>query len=213
MAAREVGGDFYAYHDFGDGRVSLTVGDVSGKGLPAALLMSTSLTMFSTTIANTTTPAELLTYLDMGLAPYTRSTNQNCALCVIQFKNAHQTLTVANAGGVIPLVRHTNGAVEWLEAGGLPLGVGMGARFGYQQCDYSLQRGDVVVLVSDGIIEAHNPTGDLFGFDRMQAAVAGFILTTSAYAMLNQLRNVVNEFVDGAEQHDDMTILVVRLTR
>jgi serine phosphatase RsbU (regulator of sigma subunit) len=225
--AREVGGDFYAYHAFssfqasllegasGGERFAIAVGDVSGKGMPAALLMAASLTALQSIIAHAFSPSDLLTELDLALKPYTKTTLQNCALCYAEItlstpKQPQGWLRVANAGCVTPLIGRATGAVEWVEVGGLPLGVGLGTRSGYAEATFKLNRGDLVIFTSDGVIEAFNSGGQLFSFERLEQAVAAGP-KTSASAMLAHLRTVVTDFTGNIEPHDDLTIVVVQV--
>ncbi|MBN1991696.1 MAG: SpoIIE family protein phosphatase [Anaerolineae bacterium] len=222
--AQEVGGDFYAYHALDDkplaggktaGGFALVVGDISGKGMPAALLMAVSLASVQTVINQSFSPGELLAHLDRVLAHYTQTTRQNCALCYVEFKPAGngqpgRILHAANAGGVLPIIRRGNGAVEWVEVGGLPLGVGLGAESGYQEVTLPLAPGDLVILTSDGVIEAMNQTGEIFGFERLEQAVAAGP-ALSAETMLGHLKRQVTAFVGPTEPHDDLTLVVVRV--
>lgn len=209
QAANEVGGDFYVYHEYPDQRVLLGVGDVSGKGLPAALIMSTCVTIFSTAALHADSPRALLGYFDLALAPYTRSTRQNCGMAVIEVQ--HRRVLFANAGGITPLLRRANGEIHWIEVGGLPLGFGHGAIKGYQEHEYMAQPGDTLILCSDGVLEAHNPDSTLFGFERMAAALATCPYSSST-AILNAIRNDLSSFTGDAQQHDDITLIVIRVT-
>ena len=104
VPAREVGGDLYVYHAFAEtpGRYALAVGDVSGKGMPAALLMAVSVASFGSLVSRGLEPGALLDAIDGTLADYTRTTRQNCALvCLdLRYEEAATTLRVANAGGI-----------------------------------------------------------------------------------------------------------------
>lgn len=207
QAAREVGGDFYSYYHFGS-RVALAVGDVSGKGVSAALLMATSISLLNEYAIQHEQPDALLINLDQRLLPYTQPRGQNCALCYVELANG--TLSIVNAAGIPPYVLRVNGSVEWPEVGGFALGHGLGAQTGYQQETIMVERGDLIVMVSDGMVEAKNRHGELFGFGRVESALqAG--PTTSAQAMVTFLHNAVEAFADVAEPHDDMTIIVMRV--
>ncbi len=223
--AREVGGDFYTYHALAgnllvDGRpiaggFALTVGDVSGKGMPAALLMAVSLSSLQAVIDHSFRPSQLLAHLDQVITLYTQSTRQNCALCYAEFipsigQDKGGKLHVANAGCVSPIIRRVGAAVEWVDVGGIPLGAGLGAEFGYQEVSLNLSKGDLVILTSDGLVEANNAAGELFSFERLEQAVANGP-TTGAGAMLEHLRREVAAFVGQTEPHDDMTIVVVQV--
>jgi PAS domain S-box-containing protein len=222
VPAREVGGDFYAYHAFEDEaagrRFAIAVGDVSGKGMPAALLMAASLSALQSVISHAADPGILLDELDLALQPYTKTTLQNCALCYAEItppvclaeKNEQGVLRVANAGCITPLICRTDGTVEWADVGGLPLGVGIGARSGYAEVSFSLNFGDLIIFTSDGVVEATNVAGELFGFDRLERAVARGP-KISAAAMLAYLQVEVNAFTGDIEPHDDLTIVVVQV--
>lgn len=213
--AHDMGGDLYAYHAFDRNHIALTVGDVSGKGMPAALLMAVSLASLRAAILNNLAPGELLVYLDHVIGLYTRATWQNCAMCYVEIVLDHTpataaTLRAANAGCIPPIIRRDSGAVEWLDIGGVPLGVGLGAESGYTEAGVSLSRGDMVILTSDGVVEAQNGSRELFGFDRLERAIAGGP-TTNAGAMLTHLQQHVARFTGHTETHDDITIVVVQV--
>jgi serine phosphatase RsbU (regulator of sigma subunit)/CheY-like chemotaxis protein len=224
--AREVGGDFYAYHRFeasecrqpGDEHLlpkyAVAVGDVSGKGMPAALLMAASLTLFQAMIDPQDEPARLLARLDQALLPYTQTTRMNCALCYVEIiptaDGQPSRLCVANAGCVAPLLKPANGTVCWVEAGGMPLGVNFSKNFGYQEVALNLSPGDLLLLSSDGVIEAVNTDGEMFGFERLEQAVKNGP-ATSAEAMLNHLKGEVAAFMGRTEPRDDITMVVVQV--
>ncbi len=206
--AREVGGDFYSYYQFNDSRVALAVGDVSGKGASAALLMATSLSLFNTHVEQTQSPSAFMANLDRNMLPYTQPQRQNCALTYLELD--HHTLQIVNAGGIPPFIRRRSGQVEWPEAWGFALGQGLGAQTGYQLIQVAVEVGDLIVLVSDGVVEAKNRRGQLWGFDRLQQAIVAGPSRT-AQAMIEHLCTCVQAFVGTTEPHDDMTIVVVRV--
>ena len=212
MPAREMGGDLYAYHAFDGNRFAVTVGDVSGKGMPAALLMAVSVASFRAVVGQGLTPSDLLAHLDQTIAPYTATTGQNCALVYVEIRleAGRHRLCVANAGCMAPLVRRTDHSVLWSEAYGTPLGTRLSSEFGYQEFKLSLSPGDLVILTSDGVVEAINSRHEMFGFERLEQAVATGP-TASAAAMLDHLRSQVDAFIDGAEPNDDLTIVVVQV--
>jgi PAS domain S-box-containing protein len=212
--AREMGGDLYAYHAFDDCRFAVAVGDVSGKGMPAALLMAVSLASLQTIVSQGLRPSMLLTHLDQVIAPYTRETNQNCALIYVDIilspPEKGGLLHVANAGCISPMIRRANGTTEWIDAFGIPLGTGLQSHFGYQEFEVPLAAGDLVILTSDGVVEANNAADEMFGFGRLEQAVATGPLT-SASALLDHLKTEVAAFARGAEPHDDITIVIIQV--
>ena len=226
IPAREVGGDFYTYHAFNlDGnsefpsRYAIAVGDVAGKGMPAALLMAVSLASFQSVIGQALAPGKLLAHLDNAIIPYTRTTRRYCTLVYAEITppTTHPIegdkggiLRVANAGCITPIIRRVDGTVEWVEVGGIPLGVGLGAKFGYQEVSLSLSKGDLVILTSDGVVEAMTEPEKMFGFERLEQAVASGP-QTNAEAMLSHLRTTVETFVGDTEPHDDLTMVVVQV--
>ena len=216
--AFEVGGDFYAYHASSQARVLLSkyilaVGDVSGKGVSAALLMATSLSQFDASLSLKLPPTKQLAYLDEVLMPYMKSRRQNCALCYVELvgiNTVRPMLKAVNAGCIPPYLKHADGSVEWAGIGGFALGQGLGAQAGYQEIRHLLSKGDMIILTTDGLIEASNTSPEMFGFERLEQA----ILTgpnSSAEAMLDHLKAEIVAYVGEAEPHDDITIVVVQV--
>jgi serine phosphatase RsbU (regulator of sigma subunit) len=160
-------------------------------------------------------------HLDNILLDYTQATHQNCALVYVELEPVKGTgnvppgeqsynVYVTNAGCITPIVRRANGVVEWVEAFGLPLGVNAKAQFDYQTVTLTLHPGDVIILSSDGLVETTNPEGVIFGFEQLeQVVVEG--PTTTAQAMLTYLQERVSAFSGEADQHDDLTMIVVKV--
>jgi serine phosphatase RsbU (regulator of sigma subunit) len=182
--------------------------------MPAALLMAVSLASFQETIGQGLTPVDLLTHLDETIQPYNQTTLQNCAMLYVEICPPNETHSgvarVVNAGCITPIVRRANGDTEWVDAIGMPLGVGWGASSGYQEVKVSLNKGDMLVLSSDGVIEAKNPADELLGFERFEQAVMSGPHSNAA-DMLAHLQSHVTTFMGDAELHDDLTIVVVRV--
>lgn len=223
--AYEVGGDLYAYdaYDTYDTRhkgagsratesgypYMLAIGDVSGKGMPAALLMAVSLASFYSVVKQGLGPGDVLASMDRALVRYTGTTRQNCALACVQMES-NSTIRAANAGCIAPIIRHSDGTLLSLDVWGMPLGVGLGAQSGYHEVQCAVEVGDILVFTSDGIIEAVNAQNEMFGFERFeQAIVAG--PCTSAEAMVSYIRETVDAFVGDTQQHDDLTLVVVKV--
>ncbi len=216
LPAREVGGDFYDYFVFAEGCLGIAVGDVSGKGIQAALMMSLSVGMLTTEIQIEMAPAQLLTALNMTLRPHTKRNRMNTALGYVILESAigaaltdnRWNIYAANAGLLSPLLRTSEGEVRWIEAAGLPLGMMEGIKYA-ELCE-TLVPEDVLLLCSDGIVEAQNAHEELYGFERFAVCVAR-APRGSAREIQEWILADVREFVGGAEQHDDMTVVVVRV--
>ena len=216
--ALEIGGDFFTYNASTNAKVLLSkyvlaVGDASGKGVSAALLMAAALGCFDASFSKPFGPAERLAHLDKAIMPFTKPRRQSCALCCVEIvgvNTVRPVLRVANAGCIPPYLKHGDGSVEWIHAAGPPLGLGLGARSGYRELSLRLDKGDMIVLTSDGVVEARDGSDELFGFDRLEEAiVAG--PSSSPQAMLDHLELALAGFLDGREPHDDVTVAVLRL--
>ena len=216
--AAEIGGDFYTHRASNKpgvllNKYMLAVGDVSGKGVSAALLMATTLSRFDAIADRPFGPAERLAHLDREIMPFTKPRRQNCALCYVEIVGVNTVrplLRTANAGCIPPFVKRADGSVEWIVTEGPPLGHGLGAKHGYREVVEKVAKDDLVVLTSDGVVEAQDESGELYGFDRLQSAIASGP-AGCAESLLEHLREDVSDFVGGADQQDDMTILVARI--
>jgi sigma-B regulation protein RsbU (phosphoserine phosphatase) len=217
----DVGGDLYAYHHFSDRAddptslfphaYAIGVGDVTGKGIPAALLMAVSQATFQALVSQNLPPKEFMADFDVALMRYIRK-RQNCAFVYAEFNkfDALTLVTLINAGCPAPIIKRRDGSVEMVDIGGMPLGVGLGSQMGYQSVTYTLNAGDIIILASDGLVEATNSAGEMFGFDYLEEVIQA-APTDSAEAMLAYLKQTLMTFVGGAEQHDDITIVVARV--
>src|SRR5215212_9540698 len=167
--AKEVGGDFYDFLQLGDGRVGFVVGDATGKGVPAAIVTTaTAAYLGAVNAASDSSPGEALALANEALyARIPANMFVTCFYAVLDPESA--TLTYANAGHDLPYL-HRNGEAEELRARGMPLGMMPG--MGYEEREVSLSEGNCVLFYSDGLVEAHNPRGEMFGFPRLRALVA-----------------------------------------
>ena len=204
--AREVGGDFYEFYQLGDGRVGFAVGDGTGKGVPAAILMTgTSAYLGGVAAASDSSPGEALALANEAL--YARIPSNmfvTCFYAILDPKSAR--LTYANAGHDLPYL-HRNGEAEELRARGMPLG--LMPVMSYEEREVSLAEGNCVLFYSDGLIEAHNAKSEMFGFPRLRALVAehGAEERSLGTILLEELYTFVGE---GWEQEDDITLLTLR---
>jgi serine phosphatase RsbU (regulator of sigma subunit) len=204
--AREVGGDFYDFHLLSDGRVGLVVGDATGKGVPAALVMSTTCGMLqlAARALSFPSPGEVLGQVNETLlARIPPNMFVTCFYAVLEPESG--TLSYANAGHDVPYLWH-GGAAEELRARGMPLGLMPGMH--YEQKEIVLQKGDSALLYTDGLVEAHDPQREMFGFPRLQALVSEHGEERSLEErLLEELYSFVGE---GWEQEDDITLLTLR---
>jgi predicted ester cyclase len=206
--AREVGGDFYDFHLLSEGRVGLVVGDATGKGVPAALVMSTTCGMLQLAAQelDSSSAGEVLSRVNETLfSRIPANMFVTCFYCILDPESA--TLSYANAGHDLPYVlRGSGGECEELRARGMPLGLMPGMR--YEEKETTLNSGEAALLYSDGLVEAHNPKGEMFGFPRLRALVAEHGVKRSlGDSLLEELYSFVGE---GWKQEDDITLLTLR---
>src|SRR3712207_2135303 len=168
--AREVGGDFYDFHFLSEGRLGVVVGDATGKGVPAALVMSTTCGMLqlAARALGSPSPGEVLAQVNEALlARIPTNMFVTCFYAVLDPRSG--TVSYANAGHNLPCRRH-DGQADELRARGMPLGLMPG--MAYEEKEAMLETGDSVLFYSDGLVEAHDPNGEMFGFPRLQALVS-----------------------------------------
>jgi serine phosphatase RsbU (regulator of sigma subunit) len=203
--AREVGGDFYDFLHLGNGRLGLVVGDVTDKGVPAALVMATTRTLLRAVAQRLDRPGEVLERVNSVLHPdIPPNMFVTCLYAVLD--PASGRLRYANAGHDLPYRRHSGGASE-LRATGMPLGLMPG--MSYEEKEVLLEPGDTVLFYSDGIVEAHSPEREMFGFPRLQDFVGAH---PGGEALVEFLLSELSRFVgEDWEQEDDITL--VTLTR
>ncbi len=205
--AREVGGDFYDFLELEDGRVGIIVGDATGKGVPAALVVSATSSMLRAVaqVLSSFSPGEVLAQVNETLV--TRiplNTFVTCFYCILDPESA--TLSYANAGHDLPYLCRSEGGAEELRARGMPLGLMPG--MSYEEKEIVLGEGDSALFYSDGLVEAHDPRGEMFGFPRLRGLVAGHGEDRSlGDFLLEELYSFVGE---GWEQEDDITLLTLR---
>jgi serine phosphatase RsbU (regulator of sigma subunit) len=207
IPAYDVGGDFYTYLALPEGRAAIAIGDVSGKGIGAALIMALTSSAVESQGRQFEYPAQVLTALNQLLAPRLRANHMNAALLFAVFDPHAHTVRIANAGMIAPVVISPHGN-RFVEVGGLPLGSMVGAI--YQEALVELDPGEGLLLVSDGVVEAHGPSGDLFGFDRLEETVADQKTFGDVRALVELVLARVYDHMATAEQHDDITIVAVR---
>ncbi|NTV64150.1 MAG: SpoIIE family protein phosphatase, partial [Oscillochloris sp.] len=207
LPARETGGDFYDVIAM-DERVGVIVGDVSGKSLPAAMLMAVARSTSRSEARNHDTPWLVLTETNRWLVDDVPP-NAFVALSYAIVDPQARRMTLASGGQLSPLLRRADGLTLFVDPPpALPLG--MLADIRYSQIEIDLCPGDTLLFYTDGIVEAHNHSRALFGFDRLESLVArwGHLPPDDLIALILV---EVNRFAEGAPTHDDMTLVAVRL--
>jgi serine phosphatase RsbU (regulator of sigma subunit) len=204
--AREVGGDFYDFFELEDGRVGVVVGDATGKGVPAALMAEATSNMLRAVAQalGSSSPGEVLSRVNETLlARIPDNMFVTCFYAILEPESG--SLTYANAGHDLPYL-HCNGEAEELRARGMPLGLMLG--MGYEEKQTILEAGESALFYSDGLVEAHDPKGEMFGFPRLRELVGEHGEEGSLEeALLEELYSFVG---DGWEQEDDITLLTLR---
>lgn len=201
--ARTVGGDFYDCFPVGDGRTAFVIGDVTGKGIPAALVMATTCSLVRFVSEQLQTPGAMLARInDRMAADIPEKMFVTCLIAVLEPASGH--LRFANAGHNLPLVRGQHG-VRSLMARGMPLGLLPAME--YEEQEAMIEPGELLMLYSDGIVEARNSQRELFGDKRLAAHLAAW---TPARNLTDTLCEAVTQFTGpGREQEDDITMFVI----
>jgi serine phosphatase RsbU (regulator of sigma subunit)/ketosteroid isomerase-like protein len=206
--AREVGGDFYDFFDLQDGRVGVVVGDATGKGIPAALVAeATSNMLRAVAQAFFASPWEVLARVNETLvARIPPNMFVTCFYAILEEESG--SLSYANAGHTLPCCkRHNEDQADELRARGMPLGLMLGMP--YEEKETTLAPGDVVLLCTDGLVEAHDPQGEMFGTPRLRDVLSersegGNVLSAD---LMEELESFTGE---GWEQEDDITLLTLK---
>jgi serine phosphatase RsbU (regulator of sigma subunit) len=209
LPAEEVGGDFYTYLPMTGGRLGLAIGDVSGKGMASALYMAIATSVVEAQATTSPDSAALVSQVNNLLYRRMHETGMNTAMLYALFDLTRRQLRVCNAGLITPIY-HQNNSFRYLETYGLPLGVVAGEVYEEQRID--LQPGDVLLFVTDGIVEAMNANRELYGFPRLEAVLKSCDMN-NAQSVLDCVFDNVFEFMGDVPPHDDMTMVVVRVGR
>jgi serine phosphatase RsbU (regulator of sigma subunit)/anti-sigma regulatory factor (Ser/Thr protein kinase) len=204
--AREVGGDFYDFLHFEDGRLGIVLGDVTDKGIPAALVMTATRTMLRTASQQDSSPGAVFARVnDLLSDDIPPGMFVTCFYAILDPATGH--LRFANAGQDWPYLRHADGRVAELHVSGMPLGLLPGSR--YEEGEATLSSGDTLLFFSDGLVEAHNAGREMFGLSRLAGVVAAF---ASGPTLIDAALDALAAFTGaGWEQEDDITL--VTLTR
>lgn len=203
ITARDVGGDFYDFCPLADGRILVLVADVSGKGVPAALFMMRAKAIIRSAVYRR--PDSLAAAIEEANSALADANDANMFvtawIALLDLKTG--AVECVNAGHNPPLVKHADGSLEWLRVrSGLVLAAVGGAKYRTERL--ALRHGDVLFLYTDGVTEAMNVAGELYGEPRLEAALKGAGADAIA-AVCDDL----HAYVGAAEQSDDITILTL----
>jgi len=204
--ARAVGGDFYDFLELPDGQLALVAGDVTDKGIPAALVMTTTHSIFRGDAPGLVSPGAVLEQANNRLYPdIPAHMFVTCLYAVLDPRSGR--LRYANAGHNLPYVATADGVTE-LRARGMPLGAMPDMT--YEENEAYLAPGESILLHSDGLVEAHNPAGEMFGFPRLQEIVES---SSGSEHLIDECLIELREFVGSDwEQEDDITLVTLKRT-
>jgi phosphoserine phosphatase RsbU/P len=204
--AHAIGGDIYDFLQYSGGRTAIAVGDVSGKGAPAALFAALVGGMLRSTGSSEPSPSEMLHAINYSLNE--RKIDAHfCSMIYAVWDDEHRTMHVANSGQPRPGYCHL-GRTQIVDAAGIPLGLLEDNE--YDEVTIHAQPGDSFIFFSDGIIDALNREGEQFGRPRVDEVVAKHH-ELSAEGLVNEIFKAVRKFSDGISSYDDETIVVMKV--
>ena len=203
VPAKEVGGDLYDFY-IRDEKLFFCIGDVSGKGVPASLVMAVTRSLFRTVSAHEKSPQRIVTAMNDSMSDMNESNMFVTFFCgVLDLQNGH--LRYCNAGHNAPVLVKAEGNAELPVVPNLPLGIMPGMNFEEQEAD--LECGTGLFLYTDGLNEAENPAHGQFGEERMMNLLQPGM---ESRVLIDNVRDAVHAFADGAPQSDDLTMLYIR---
>ena len=202
--ARAVGGDFYDFIEMSGWRIGIAVGDVTDKGVPAALVMARTHSILRAEASRSDSPGEILARANALLVPEMPARMfVTCLFAILEPETGR--IVMANAGHNLPYIRTDDGVVE-LRATGMPLGLMPDIH--YEETEGVIAEGSNVLLYSDGLVEAHDPTSAMFGFPRLREAMA---IDDAGSELLDRLLDDLHRFTGPDwEQEDDITLVTLR---
>jgi serine phosphatase RsbU (regulator of sigma subunit) len=207
LPARQVSGDYFQYLPMPNGQLGIAVGDVSGKGIPAALLMAVITTALRDEVARNARPSDLLSSLNVRLLERMKNTHVNSALLVGVFDPPTRHFEIANGGMVQPYVS-SGEAWSFVPVGGYPLGLSQ--RLAYDSKTVTLAPGSLLLVVTDGVVEAQNTAGEMYGFERLEELLNSLPKTISAQGVIDAVMASVRAHLGDQEPQDDVTLLAIR---
>lgn len=206
LPARTIGGDLYDFVDYGPQRTAIVLGDVSGKAAPAALFAALVSGIMRAAAAQHPEPAQMLALLNDSLQER-KLESQYVTMLFAVWNDGNRTLQVANSGAVQPIFCRS-GQSSTIRAEGFPLGLFPNVT--YEEFNVATQPGDVVIFVSDGILDAENAQGDMYGQDQLSGLLCRH-REQPAQEIADAILNDVARFQSGHDRFDDETIIVLKV--
>ncbi len=213
IPARQVSGDYFDYIDIDDERLGVAIADVSGKGVPASIIMAICRSVLRSQAANNASPADVLQKVNRQLYPDIKE-DMFISMAYLVVDHARATVTLARAGHDAPLLYHAaSKTVNPLKPPGMVLGIDSGNVFDRITGDFAipLERGDCLLLYTDGVTEALDQNEEEFGLERTIAAVRASA-NDGAAAIITRVIEELRAFVGATPQNDDITLIVIRKT-
>ncbi len=208
LPSRQVGGDYYDIVPRGDGSFFVAIADVAGKGVPAALMSSMLQASLRTQARTTASVSDILRNIN-ALIYRSTAVHQFATFFLAHVDSTGCRMSFANAGHNYPVLVRASGERRYLERGGLIIGIM--EDIAMEEDVVALQDGDVIVFYTDGISEATNASGELFGDDRVAELAAGAPRHMAARELAQRVLAEVESFLDGVEAQDDRTLVVLRV--
>jgi len=206
MPARAIGGDLYDYVNYSLSRLGIVIGDVSGKGAPAAIYAALVSGILRSHAPMEPGPAEMLSAVNLSLGER-RIEGQFVSLIYAVWDDQRRTLQVSNSGLPRPFYIH-DGKIEIIEATGLPLGLFDEAE--YDEFTFKTKPGDMFIFFSDGILDAQNKAGQLFGRTGIERAIAT-CGDQSAECVVSSIFKAAQDHASGVEPFDDETVVAIKI--
>jgi sigma-B regulation protein RsbU (phosphoserine phosphatase) len=213
VPARQVSGDYFDYIQVDQERLGVAIADVSGKGVPASLIMAICRSVLRAEAARNPSPADVLRKVNRQLYPDIKE-DMFISMAYLILNHHSNGITLARAGHDAPLLyRRQSQTVTPVKSPGMVVGIDSGSVFDRLTVDFAVQleRDDCLVLYTDGVTETLNAEGDEFGIDRMMEAVR-ISANDAAQSVVMKIIEDVREFTGSAPQNDDITVIAIRKT-
>ncbi|MGI8436219.1 MAG: PP2C family protein-serine/threonine phosphatase [Chthoniobacterales bacterium] len=213
IAASHVSGDYFDYIKVDEDRLGVAIADVSGKGVPASLIMAICRSVLRSQAPENPSPSDVLKKVNRQLYPDIKE-DMFISMAYLVLDHVRNTVTLARAGHDAPLLyRAATGEMSTIRPPGLVVGIDSGSVFDRITGDFAvpLERDDCLVLYTDGVTEALDGNGDEFGLERTMKSF-GAKATEGAPAIIKNLIDELRKFVGSAPQHDDITLIAIRKT-